>query len=192
MWMLASYSQHLSAGVLGQPKASLSFSVSLSVQSLSMFFPTPPHISTCLSLHSSPLAPSLSHITPILRLPSIKPLLSLHLGVKNAFSLPSAPTATLNTSSSQRKGRAEAGVNLRWVWMTNLERPNRRFGSNNEIQPGREAIRLTLPSRTCCWPLNHKSNQSKKTKKRMKCQRGRKRYKAYLDTEQVGKKYILQ
>lgn len=129
-----SYRQHLSAGVLGQPRACLFVSLSLPL-SLSMCvcvcacvylyprslsFPSaPPHLSTCCSFLRSIPPLCLSHFIPTIIPPSIR---SLPLSLSLPHSLFSAPVTEKQTRSvflcclpahyspqaatpSQRKGR---------------------------------------------------------------------------------------
>lgn len=118
-----------------------------------MFFTTPPS-----HLHL-PLLPFLRPGSPIRRPPSIKPLLSQHLGLRNAFSLPPLRTHTplhprthphpehLLISEKRRVHlREPRRVHLRSLSMTNPKGASRRFGSNNEIRPERQSTWLiTLP-----------------------------------------------
>lgn len=145
-----------------------------------MFFTTPPsHLHLPLLPFLRPGSPSVS---PILRPPSIKPLLSQHLGLRNAFSLPSSTHTLLCTHphpehlliSEKRRVhlREPMRVHLRSLSLTNPKGASRRFGSNNEIRPERQSTRLiTLPPPPSPAPspilqlvtnlsFNEKSNQS--------------------------------
>lgn len=103
-------------------------------------------------------------------------LFSLHLGLKNTFSLPLHPPPPLHLLIAEKRQSCGRRVHLCSVWMTNPEWANRRFRMNIGISRPEHwtAWKLCIPPllnfRTLYWPSDWWEKQSvwEKRKERRK------------------------